>query len=47
MKYISHLLMLSFVLVSLSALSGCGTVNGVGQDVSSVGNGISRAASGD
>ncbi|MHB1949213.1 MAG: entericidin A/B family lipoprotein [Gammaproteobacteria bacterium] len=45
MKTISKLLMLSFLLLSLGMLSGCGTVNGFGHDVSTVGHGISRAAS--
>lgn len=44
MKCISKLLVFSLLLLSLSALYGCGTMNGVGQDVSSVGHGISRAA---
>ena len=44
MKHISKLLVLSLFLLSLMTLSGCGTVNGFGHDVSSAGNGISRAA---
>lgn len=35
----------SMIVVSLSALSGCGTVRGFGSDVSSAGHGIQRAAS--
>ena len=45
MKCISKFLMLSFLLLSLGTLYGCGTVNGFGHDVSSAGHGISRAAS--
>jgi len=45
MKHISKLSMLCLLVISLGMLSGCGTVNGFGHDVSSAGHGISRAAS--
>jgi predicted small secreted protein len=44
MKSISKKLVLICVLSSIVFLNGCGTVNGVGQDVSSVGHGLQRAA---
>jgi entericidin A len=44
MKYIPKLLMLSILLISLGLLSGCGTVNGFGHDVSATGHAISRAS---
>ncbi len=44
MKSIAKKLFLICVLSSVVLLNGCGTVNGVGQDVSSVGHGIQRAA---
>ena len=46
MKYIFKILMLSFVLSSVLILNGCGTVNGFGHDVSYVGHGISKTATG-
>jgi predicted small secreted protein len=42
MKILLKILLLSLL---LGALSSCGTVNGFGQDVSTVGHGISKAAS--
>lgn len=45
MKFISKVLMMSIIVVSLGLLSSCGTVNGFGHDVSATGHGISRAAS--
>lgn len=44
MKHISKLLMMGILLASLGLLSGCGTVNGFGHDVSSTGHAISRAS---
>jgi len=44
MKRISKVMMISILLVSLGFLSGCGTVNGFGHDVSATGHDISRAA---
>jgi predicted small secreted protein len=45
MKSITKLAMLGMLMLAIGFISGCNTMNGFGQDVSSAGHGISRAAS--
>jgi len=44
MKTIKKIALLSFVVAAISVLASCGTVHGVGQDVTTVGHDIEKAA---
>lgn len=44
MNLFKNVMIVSVVLAVVGALNACGTVRGVGKDVSTVGKGIQRAA---